>query len=192
MNLLNITRAPARDRLIWGKSMATKHYVIQTTDPSIATTAIAVKEITEAGFVTTWLATLETYTDQRRKTRTIKASLFPGYLFVEFDVGDPSWKRIASCRGVLKILGSSPLRPTALPAGAFDRLRLQFEAGEFRPKPETDFSIDEPLTVTAGPFSGHIGVCRLSKGERVKILLKLFGHERTLTLRRDMVRRAVS
>lgn len=169
--------------------MAIKNYVVQTTDPSAATTALAVQEVTEAGFGTTWLATLEQYT-WRRQTRTVKASLFPGYFFTEFDVTNDDWRRIASCRGVFRILGADPTHPTALPAGAVERLRREFEAGEFRPKPEADFVTEERLEVTAGSFQSRIGVCKLSKGERVEVLLKLFGRDTLVTLRRDMVRRA--
>lgn len=169
--------------------MTIKHYVVQTTDPSIATTDVAVKEITAEGFTTTWLATLEQYTDRHRKTRTLKTSLFPGYIFVAFDIANDSWRRIISCRGVRKILSADPTHPTALPFGAVDRLRREFEAGEFTPKPEAGLATGERLSVIAGPFSGHIGLCKLSRGERVEVMLKLFGQERSVPLRRDMVRR---
>lgn len=171
--------------------MTARQYVVTTTDPSIATTEIAVKEIGTAGFSTTWLATLEQYTDRNRRTRPLKASLFPGYIFVEFDIGHDDWMRIASCRGVRHILGSTPMRPTALPIGALDILRQQFEAGEFKPRPPADFVVGERLTVVNGPFFGHVGICRMSKGERVDVLLRLFGQERPVPLQRDMLRRAV-
>lgn len=171
--------------------MATKHYVVQTTDPSIATTKIAVAELMEALFPTVWLATREPYTDRHRKTRIIEASLFPGYLFVEFDPSMQDWKTIPQLRGVRRILGSSPIHPTALPVGAVERLRADFNAGEFKPKVEPGIVAGERLVVIAGPFAGHVGLCELSSGERVEVMLKLLGGERPVPLRRDMVRRAV-
>lgn len=169
-----------------------RHYVVQTTDPSAATTELAVQEMTAAGFVTTWLATLEQYTDRHRRTRTLRTSLFPGYVFVEFDVAGDDWMRIVSCRGVRNILGAGPLRPIALPIGALDKLRRDFEAGEFKPKSKSELVKGEHLSVVAGPFTGQIGVCMLSTGERVAVLLKMFGQERPLMLRSDMVRRVVA
>lgn len=167
--------------------MASRHYVVQTTDPSIATTDVAVKEIGALEFPTTWLATLEQYTDRNRQTRTVRSSLFPGYVFVEFDVGDDRWMLIPSCRGVRKVLGSGPLRPTALPDGALGDLSRRFEAGEFKAKPE--FGEGDRLNLIEGPFVGRVGVCKLSRGARVEVLLRLFGQDISLVLKPHMVRR---
>lgn len=169
--------------------MTTRHYVVQTTDPSIATTKIAVAELTDIGFVTTWLATREPYTDRHRKTRMLEASLFPGYLFVEFDMADDLWKHIPQQRGVRRILGTA-LRPAPLPLRSVDHLKAQFEAGEFKPKPARQIQIDDRLHVDAGPFAGHIGVCRMSRGERVKVMLKILGDEREIEMWSGLVRRA--
>lgn len=168
-----------------------RDYVVQTTDSSVATTKIAVGEMIDAGFTTTWLATRETYTDRHRKTRTVEASLFPGYLFVQFDITDARWRAITQLRGVKRILGSDPTHPTSLRHGAVERLRAQFDAGEFTPRPEAKIALGEVLSFTAGPFAGKSGVCDLSRGERIEILLQEFGGEVRVKTCRSMVRRAV-
>lgn len=165
-------------------------YVVQTTDSSVATTKIAVQEILSAGFPTTWLATRETYTDRFRQTRVIEASLFPGYIFVSFDVSSPDWKLITQLRGVKRILGADPTHPTPLMDGAVERLRAQFEAGAYSPPPDVPIVAGEPLAFTAGPFAGRVGVCKLSRGERIEILLREFGGEVLVKTGRGMVRRA--
>lgn len=169
--------------------MITKDYVVMATDSSVATTKIAVSEILEKGFPTIWLATQESYTDRFRKTRTVEMSLFPGYIFVRFDTGADHWKAITQLRGVRRILGADPTHPTPLRPGAVERLRAQFDAGEFTPKPEAAIAAGELLAFTAGPFSGRVGVCSLSRGERIEILLQEFGREVPVKTGRGMVRR---
>lgn len=172
--------------------MTAKHYVVQTTDPSVATTKIAVAELMDAGFATIWLATREPVTDRHRRTHMHEASLFPGYLFVEFDMADGRWKNIPQQRGVRRILGSSPMRPTALPIGAVDRLRADFDAGEFTPKPVAGIGASDRIIVDAGIFAGHIGVCTMSRGERVKVMLKILGDEREIEMWSGVVRRVAA
>lgn len=154
---------------------------------------VAVRELTKAGFATTWLAADDTYTDRHRKTRTLKTSVFPGYLFVEFDVTDERWRMIASRRGVRCILGSDPLRPTALPDGTLDQLRAKFRAGEFKLKPLPGVAKGDRVVFEAGPFAGFGGVVTQSKGERIRVLMDIFGAKREVkSVRSDMVRRAMA
>lgn len=167
-------------------------YVVMTTDSSVATTKIAVQEILSSGFQPTWLATRETYTDRFRQTRTIESSLFPGYFFVMLDLFVDNWRPITQLRGVKRILGADPTHPTALRPGAVERLRAQFDAGEYLPRPDVTIVAGEPLRFTAGPYAGKIGVCKLSRGERIEILLQAFGGEVTVKTGRGMVRRAVA
>lgn len=170
--------------------MAKRYYVVQTTNPSIATTRLAVTELMEACFPTVWLATRESYTDRFRRTRTVEASLFPGYLFVEFDMSTDVWKNIPQTRGVRRILGSSPISPTALPFGAVDHLRAEFDAGVFKPKTAPGIAVNDRLILEMGPFAGHAGVCTMSKGERVKVLMNILGDEREIEMWGGLVRRA--
>lgn len=173
--------------------MTTKHYVVQTTDTSVATEKLAHQQLMAHGVPTTWLCTAEQRT-VRRCTKTIIKSLFPGYFFIEMDITDPAWTAIPHLgdtrgRGVMGILGAGPLRPTALPVGALERLCRQFAAGEYQQKPDPGFAVDEQLKVIAGPWTGQIGVCLLSDEERVDVMLKVFGQERPVPFRRDMLRR---
>lgn len=171
-----------------GKRMTTKHYVVQTSNPSIATTEIVVDEITRKGFETIWLATLEPYTDRFHQTHTLKASLFPGYIFVAFDTTDHGWKAIRQCRNVRDILGP-PERPTALPAGCVDSLRARFSAGEFKVKTPDPLKVGDRIVVDVGPDRNTIGTVKLSRGDRVKVLYEFLGQQEGW-IGADRVRRA--
>lgn len=169
--------------------MGLKHYVVQTTDPSIATTKLAFSEIMKAKFPTVWLATRESYTDRHRKTRTLEVSLFPGYLFVEFDTGDNAWKDIPQQRGVRRILGT-PMKPVALPVGAVDRLRALFDAGEFKPRTPLPVMQGDKIVVESGLLVGKMGVCSLSRGERIEAMMAEFAGK--VVFHRGMVRRVAA
>src|SRR6185437_9558110 len=53
------------------------------------------------------------------------APVLPRYLFSAFDVAEPSWRAIATLQGVVRILGSSPERPTPIPDAAIEALQAQ-------------------------------------------------------------------
>lgn len=171
-------------------SSGLRHYVVQTTDPSVATTKIAVAELMGEGFPTLWLATQETYTDRFRRTRTLDESLFPGYLFVQVNIDVEAWKYIPQLRGVRRILGSSPTKPVAMPLGAIDRLRAEFDAGEFKVKSPLPIVAGDMIRVDVGWLAGKSGVCKMSKGERIEVMMAEFAGK--VVLHRGMVSRAVA
>ncbi len=170
--------------------MSLRDYVIQASDSSIITTKLAVDEVTKAGFATTWLVTRGPSTNLFRRTRIVEEALFPGYFFATFDVGIPNWKIIPSRRGVRNILGADPLHPTPLPVGAADRLRLRFDAGEFKPEQPVGVGVDDAVMVTEGPFAGRRGVCTMSRADRIKVLLHELRFE--IEIGRDALQRAMA
>lgn len=165
--------------------MAQLQYVVQT-HPCEEKLAIA--ELTQAGFWTCWLASKERYR-AKYGWRELEVSTFPSYLFVGFDVADERWRIIPQKRGVKRILGSDPTHPTPLPIGAVDRLRSRFDAGEFKAPTAIPLAINDYLIVEAGPFAGRVGICTMSRGERIKILMEILGDEREIEIWSGMVKR---
>jgi transcription antitermination factor NusG len=71
------------------------------------------------------LAGYDTFFPVLRNCLGTKA-LFPSYVFVQLNVGDPQDYRVAGfTRGVLRILGTREDGPTALPESAISFLRLR-------------------------------------------------------------------
>lgn len=169
-----------------------RDYVVETTDGSAATMKIAMGELIKGGIATTWLAAEETYTDRLRQTRTLKVSVFPGYLLVELDVDEDAWKYIHDMRGVKRLMCSALGTPIALPIGEVDRIKARFQAGEFKLQPLQGVAMGDKVVFEAGAYAGKVGVVKQSKDERIGVLMTWFGAEREVLIRRDMVRRAVS
>ena len=114
---------------------------------------------------------------------------FPRYLFVELNEAPSSWtmmKRIANLQG---FIGGA--RPTAVPPRAMAAVIARFSenaAGELRaPINESD-----TVRVTSGAFAGLEGLVTKTKGERVRILLSLFGRPTEATVRKNDVELARS
>jgi transcriptional antiterminator RfaH len=117
---------------------------------------------------------------------------FPSYIFVAFDVGLPGWPSINGTRGVNKLLANSQGKPVPLRDGAIDLVRedLAQRPGGSEKEPAPWFKPGQELVVISGPFFGHAGLCKMSRAERVSVLLTLFGRETEIPLRADQVQAA--
>jgi len=107
-----------------------------------------------------------------RKVQTIKAALFPRYLFVALDLDRDRWRSVNGTFGVSGLIAANG-RPDAVPEGVVEALlACQDEAGTTR------FSLREGQAVRllAGPFADMIGLIeRLDDKGRVRVLLDLMG-----------------
>lgn len=106
-------------------------------------------------------------------------SMFPPYLFVEFDMAADRWRRIHSTRGVRQLFSTSAERPTPVPPGVVEKLISRAgPEGIIGARPETDLP---PLpegaaaVVLTGPLADLSGVCRWSTRKRVGLLLQIMG-----------------
>ena len=68
---------------------------------------------------------LPRYAKKRRHARrveTVAAPLFPGYLFIHFDLATTPWRSVDGTRGVIRIVRNGD-QPAALPEGIIENLR---------------------------------------------------------------------
>ncbi len=111
---------------------------------------------------------------------------FPSYLFTRFDVAVDRWRCIHSTRGVRRLFGSTPERPTPVPDRAIAVLLAEGWA-----KP---VMVDLPallpgqaVRVCDGPFLGQHGECLWSEADRVALMLTMFGRPTPVLLERRQV-----
>ncbi len=105
-----------------------------------------------------------------------QAPLFPGYLFVNLDVTLQGWEIATSRRGVHRLLGSSPLKPMAIPEGVIEDLYNQWQAGAYDERP---WRVALPRVqvaqagrvVALGHYTGRVGECEFSSAKRVALRL---------------------
>jgi transcription antitermination factor NusG len=118
--------------------------------------------------------------------------VFPRYLFVAFDVADPTWRYIQSRRGVERIFGTSPERPTPIPQKMIDVLLEQCAPnGVIYPAKAPEFSTvaaGSTVEMLTGPFAQFRGICLRSRPDRIRLLVDVFGRATEMDVRRADVR----
>lgn len=153
-----------------------RDYVVQTHPCSEAIARANLESLGFQAYLPTVIEELRTGR-LKHKRETAMVPLFPRYIFVRFDISNGTWRKIASAKGVQRLLGSDSEHPTPLPQGALLDLRARYAAGEFVRRVETyRISAGDNVTVTHGAFQGHSGICKVSRGDRIRVLLtRLWG-----------------
>ncbi|HEX2098556.1 MAG TPA: transcription termination/antitermination protein NusG [Rubrobacteraceae bacterium] len=119
-----------------------------------------------------------------KKVPTIQRQ-FPGYILVNMDMNDETWRLVRQTPGVTQIVGAGD-KPTPLSRAEVERLLRPGEAAEAREKVKTtvDYSIGETVKVIGGPlaeFTGVISEINVDQS-RLKVLVSIFGRETPVEL----------
>jgi transcription antitermination factor NusG len=106
--------------------------------------------------------------------REVLRPAFPGYVMAEIDLADVAWRAIASQRGVVRLMGSSPERPSAIPAVKAAWLLSQYGVGGVQRRSVlacadrmAPLAEGAEVVVSAGPYEGSRGVVLASDGRAV-------------------------
>ncbi len=121
------------------------------------------------------------------KKQVVQRKVFPGYLLVRMDLDDDSWYVVRNTPGVTGFVGSGA-RPIPLSEREVDRILQRKPVGE-RPKPKLEWSINDPVRVTTGPFANFQGLISEIDTDRskLKVLVNIFGRETPVELGFDQV-----
>jgi transcription elongation factor/antiterminator RfaH len=122
----------------------------------------------------TFLPQIDRTTRHARQLRTVRASLFPRYLFTLLDLDIDRWLSIQSTCGV-SCLYSSEGRPVPVPIGVVENLKAHAD--------EANLSLfghrllkGDRVRILRGPFTELIGtLSRLDANGRVRVLLTMMG-----------------
>lgn len=125
------------------------------------------------------------------KKEVVKRKLFPGYIFVQMDLGDnpdepnESWEVVRYTPGVTGFVGTST---HAVPLSMEEEARMLGTLGitgsREAPKVRISFNVGDNVQVTSGPFADFNGVVSEANPERgkVKVLVSIFGRETPVEL----------
>lgn len=114
---------------------------------------------------------------RRLPAREVERPAFPGYVLVEFNRAVPGWQRIATVRGVRRVMGSDPERPSALRDVDAAWILGQFgEGGAQRVsragvKAAAPLAVGATVRVVAGPYEGTVGDVLESNGRAVVLMV---------------------
>ena len=123
-----------------------------------------------------FLPHIRTLRRHARKVETVRAPLFPRYLFVSFDLHDAKWRSINGTRGVVGVLSSEP-RPLAVRNGTVEALMQRCDETGVVPLTALDiFTTGAKVIITTGAFIGQVGVvANISSADRIAVLLNFMG-----------------
>jgi transcription antitermination factor NusG len=135
----------------------------------------------------------DTFLPEYRDGRMLR--LFPGYIFLWFDVEDRSvrWQCVNSTRGVIKLLPREGLVPRALPDGFVEELRDRCAEHDWSPERAEQiaygYAKGERVEVVCGPLAGYNGeLIKFHKGSAI-LLMALLGVERKIPIPKSMLAR---
>jgi transcriptional antiterminator RfaH len=119
-----------------------------------------------------------------RRLKTVRAPLFPRYLFVILDLERDRWLSVRSTVGVSHLFTTRDGRPVPVPVGIVESLIERSEANMLR----LDHGLVEgqQVRIMSGPFADFVGTLeRLDAAGRVKVLLEMMGTAVPVTLHRS-------
>lgn len=124
------------------------------------------------------------------KREEVIRPLFPGYLFVSFDMQD-EWGLIYRVRGVSRIMSGPSGKPIALRLGEIEHVMASGRAGDGVIDDEAPvFPMIDPgasVRITGGPMTDWSGVCAWSTEKRIGVLMTMFNAERVVPMDRCSV-----
>ena len=98
--------------------------------------------------------------------------LFPGYLFVSFDISRPHWLKIGNTRGVKKLL-SSNINPSRVDKKIINILLKSTNSFGIIKKSYLNYKLNQNIEIVNGPFTKMLGkIISLGTNGRIKILLE--------------------
>lgn len=125
------------------------------------------------------------------KKEVVRRKLFPGYVFVQMDLGDnpdepnEAWEVVRNTPGVTGFVGTAT---RAVPLSREEEARMLGTLGitgaKEKPKVKVTFHVGDMVQVTSGPFADFTGVVSELNAERgkVKVLVSIFGRETPVEL----------
>jgi transcription elongation factor/antiterminator RfaH len=157
-------------------------YLLQTL-PRRELTAVA--HLIRQGF-TTFLPQFWKTTRHARTLRTIKAPLFPGYLFVWLDLSRDRWLCVRSTLGVSRLLSTRDGSPFPVPSGIVETL-IQSSGGDVT-RLDAGLVQGQTVRILSGPFADLIGTLkRLDDAGRVQVLLRMMGAAVAVSVHRSVL-----
>lgn len=124
-----------------------------------------------------WVPQLRKLRRHARRTDSVIVPLFPGYLFVSFDVESDRWRSVNGTFGVVRLLCNGET-PMPVPEALIEALSARRDESGLIVLPARSFAEGETVRVLAGPFADLEGIFQATSGrDRVVLLFNLLGRQ---------------
>jgi len=116
--------------------------------------------------------------------------LFPGYLFLSFDVATAPWRAINSTYGVARLVTFEAHKPQVVPAALVEEIMARCDS-EGRIVPPAELEPGETVRFNTGPFADLVAkVESVAPDKRIWLVLEALGRETRVLADRAAVKRA--
>jgi transcriptional antiterminator RfaH len=148
----------------------------------------AVVQLERQGFHTFLPQMLKTVR-HARQLRTVRAAVFPGYVFVRLDPARDPWRAVNGTINVSRLIMAEDA-PLPVPRGIVEAL-IAYRDATGLCRFDRDLQAGETVRVIAGPFAQVLGrIAGLDDKGRARVLLEIMGGAVMTTLERGALERA--
>lgn len=115
--------------------------------------------------------------------RRSKRQFFPGYILVNMELNETTWRVVKETPKVTGFVGGSH-NPSVVPEEEVARITQQIQEGTLKPKAKIEFEKGENVRVISGPFSSFTGIVENvneAKG-KLRVLVSIFGRATPIEL----------
>jgi transcriptional antiterminator RfaH len=121
-----------------------------------------------------------------RQLRTVRAPLFPRYIFLILDLGRDRWLSVQSTFGVSSLYTCND-RPVAVPEGIVETLIENTDEANLALF-SSGLVTGQTVRILSGPFANFVGTLeRLDAAGRVRVLLEMMGTAVPVAIRRSAI-----
>src|SRR5262245_27258133 len=119
-----------------------------------------------------------------RQLRTVRAPLFPRYMFLILDLGRDRWLSVRSTVGVCSLF-TCENRPVPVPNGIVEALIARTDEANLT-RFDAGLTAGQTVRIMSGPFADFVGTIeRLEAAGRVRVLLTMMGTAVPVALHRS-------
>lgn len=134
----------------------------------------------------THLPTIRKTIRHARQLRTVRAPLFPRYIFLVLDLGRDRWLSVRSTVGVSSLF-TCENRPVPVPEGVVEALIERTDEANLTLF-NSGLTTGQSVRILSGPFADFVGTLeRLDDAGRVRVLLDMMGTAVPVALRRSAI-----
>lgn len=127
----------------------------------------------------TYLPLYKKLSRHARKTREVKAPLFPRYFFIELDLNVDRWRCVNSTRGVSSLVMTNPLAPQFVSQEVIENLRSQEDNDGLVSLASLElFKQGDQVRIIEGPFKDRVAIFKkMSDQHRVEVFLNFLNKD---------------
>ena len=124
---------------------------------------------------------------RKGKFETALQPLFPGYIFIAFDVSHGLWRAVKSTQGITRLIGFGE-KPAPVPFGLVAELMLRCATNK-ETGPALPLISGDQVVVIAGPFEGIVAeIETMAPDKRVWVLMDIIGKQTRVAIHPKQLR----